>query len=135
MLQDALSGQVAVAVTTITDSLPHIQGGKLRAVAVSGKNRSKDLPNVPTFAEQGAAGIVIEDWFGMFVPAGTPMPIVEQLNAAIGKALAAPQIRDRMLQLAYIPAGGSQGDFVKRLRADIEKWTPVVKSTGFKIEE
>lgn len=135
MLQDALSGQVAVAVTTITDSLPHIQAGKLRAVAVSGKSRSKDLPDVPTFAEQGAAGIVIEDWFGMFVPAGTPMPIVEQLNAAIGKALATPQIRDRMLQLAYIPAGGSQGDFVKRLTADINKWTPVVKATGFKIEE
>ena len=135
MLQDALSGQVAVAVTTVTDSLPHIQGGKLRAVAVSGKERSKYLPDVPTFAEQGAAGIVVEDWFGMFVPAGTPMPIVEQLNAAISKALTAPVIRDRLTQLAYIPAGGSQGEFVKRLRADIDKWTPVVKSTGFRIEE
>ena len=135
MLQDALSGQVAVAVTTVTDSLPHIQGGKLRAVAVSGKDRSKYLPDVPTFAEQGAAGIVVEDWFGMFVPAGTPMPIVEQLNAAISKALTAPAIRDRLTQLAYIPAGGSQAEFVKRLRADIDKWTPVVKSTGFRIEE
>jgi len=135
MLQDALSGQVAVAVTTVTDSLPHIQGGKLRAVAVSGKNRSKYLPDVPTFAEQGAADIVIEDWFGMFVPASTPMPIVEQLNAAISKALTSPLVRDRLVQLAYIPAGGSQPEFVKRLQADIDKWTPVVKTTGFRIEE
>ena len=135
MLQDALSGQVAVAVTTVTDSLPHIQGGKLRAVAVSGKDRSKYLPDVPTFAEQGAADIVVEDWFGMFVPAKTPMPIVEQLNTAISKALASPLVRDRLTQLAYIPAGGSQGEFVKRLRTDIDKWSPVVKSTGFKIEE
>ncbi len=135
MLQDALSGQVAVAVTTVTDSLPHIQSGKLRAVAVSGKDRSKFLPDVPTFAEQGAAAIVVEDWFGMFVPANTPMPIVEQLNAAVGKALTAPQIRERMQQLAYVPAGGSQAEFVKRLQADLEKWSPVVKSTGFRIEE
>jgi len=135
MLQDALSGQVAVAVTTVTDSLPHIQGGKLRAVAVSGKNRSKYLPDVPTFAEQGATDIVIEDWFGMFVPASTPMPIVEQLNAAISKALTSPLVRDRLVQLAYIPAGGSQPEFVKRLQADIDKWTPVVKTTGFRIEE
>ncbi|MFN3351167.1 Bug family tripartite tricarboxylate transporter substrate binding protein [Pseudorhodoplanes sp.] len=135
MLQDALSGQVAVAVTTITDSLPHIEGGKLRAVAVSGKARSKYLPNVPTFAEQGAAAIEVEDWFGMFVPAGTPMPVVEQLNAAIGKALTSKIVSERMQQLAYIPAGGSQGEFVKRLKADLDKWTPVVKATGFKIEE
>jgi tripartite-type tricarboxylate transporter receptor subunit TctC len=90
---------------------------------------------VPTFAEQGAAAIVIEDWFGMFIPAGTPMPIVEQLNTAISKALTAPMIRDRLAQLAYLPAGGSQDEFVKRLKTDIDKWAPVVKSTGFKIEE
>lgn len=135
MVQDAVSGQVAVAVTTVTDVLPHVESGKLRAIAVSSKERSKALPNVPTFAEQGAPNIVVDDWFGMFVPANTPMPIVEQLNAAIGKALTAPQVRDRLAQLAYIPAGGSQPDFVKRLKADIEKWTPVVKATGFKIEE
>ena len=135
MLQDALSGQVAVAVTTVTDSLPHIQAGKLRAVAVSGKQRSKYLPDVPTFAEQGATSIVIEDWFGMFVPAGTPMPVVEGLNTAISKALNAPAVRDRMAQLAYIPAGGSQSEFVKMVQADIAKWTPVQKATGFKIEE
>jgi tripartite-type tricarboxylate transporter receptor subunit TctC len=63
------------------------------------------------------------------------MPIVEQLSAAISKALTAPAIRERMQQLAYIPAGGSQPEFVRRLRADIDKWTPVVKSTGFKIQE
>jgi tripartite-type tricarboxylate transporter receptor subunit TctC len=135
MLQDALSGQVAVAVTTVTDSLPHIQAGKLRAVAVSGKQRSKYLPDVPTFAEQGATSIVIEDWFGTFVPAATPMPIVNQLNAAINKALAAPAVRERMAQLAYIPAGGSQPDFVKMINADVEKWVPVQKATGFKINE
>lgn len=135
MLQDALSGQVAVAVTTVTDSLPHIQSGKLRAVAVSGKQRSKYLPDVPTFAEQGAASIVIEDWFGTFVPAATPMPIVNQLNAAINKALAAPAVRERMAQLAYIPAGGSQADFVKMINTDVEKWVPVQKATGFKINE
>ena len=135
MLQDALSGQVAVAVTTITDSLPHIQAGKLRAVAVSGNKRSKDLPDVATFAEQGATGIVVEDWFGTFVPAATPMPIVSQLNAAINKSLAAPAVRERMAQLAYIPAGGSQPEFVKMITADMAKWAPVQKSTGFKIEE
>ena len=135
MLQDALSGQVAVAVTTVTDSLPHIQAGKLRAIAVSGKVRSKYLPDVPTFAEQGATAIVVEDWFGMFAPAGTPMPVVNALNAAIGKALSAPTVRDRMAQLAYIPAGGSQPEFVKMMETDIAKWTPVQKATGFKIEE
>jgi len=135
MVQDAISGQVAVAVTTITDSLPHIKSGKLRAVAVSGKQRSKYLPDVPTFAEQGATGLVIEDWFGMFAPAGTPTPIVEQLNAGVTKALSSPTVRERLDQLAYSPAGGSQADFVKRIIADIERWTPVQKATGFKIED
>lgn len=135
MLQDALSGQVAVAVTTVTDSLPHIQAGKLRAVAVSGKERSKYLPDVATFSEQGATGIVVEDWFGTFVPSATPMGIVNQLNQAINKALAAAPIRERMTQLAYIPAGGSQTDFVKMINADMAKWAPVQKGTGFKINE
>ncbi|HWV53294.1 Bug family tripartite tricarboxylate transporter substrate binding protein [Pseudorhodoplanes sp.] len=135
LVQDALSGQVAVAITTVTDLLPHIKAGKLRPIAVSSKERSKFLPDVPTFVEQGATSIVSEDWFGMFVPAGTPTPIVEQLNAAVNKALKAPTVLERLNQLAYVPAGGSSADFAKRLKADIEKWAPVVKSTGFKIEE
>ena len=71
----------------------------------------------------------------MFVPAGTPMPIVSALNGAISKALAVPAVRDRMAQFAYIPAGGSQPEFVRMMQADIAKWTPVQKATGFKIEE
>lgn len=135
LIQDALSGQVAVAITTVTDLLPHIKAGKLRPIAVSSKERSKFLPDVPTFVEQGAAAIVADDWFGMFVPAGTPKPIVEQLNAAVNKALQAPAVLERLNQLAYVPAASSSEEFAKRLKADLDKWAPVVKATGFKIEE
>lgn len=135
MIQDVVGGQVAVAVPTITDSLQHFKSGKLRAIAVSGKQRSTYIPNVPTFAEQGAKDIVVEDWFGTFVPKGTPMPVVEQLNAAISKSVKSAVVTERMTQLAYIPAGGSQAEFVKMVQNDIQKWTPVVKATGFKIEE
>lgn len=134
-VQATVGGHTPIAFTALPPSLAAVQAGQLRALGIAASERASGMPDVPTFAEQGAAGIVVEDWFGMFVAAGTPMSIVEQLNAAISKALTAPAVRDRLTQLAYIPAGGSQAEFVKRLRADIDKWTPVVKSTGFRIEE
>lgn len=134
MVQDLLAGQIGVAVTSIADSLPHLKTGALRALGVSGSKRSKFVPDVPTFLEQGA-DIVVEDWFGAFVRSGTPKEIVERLNALIVAGVSKPAVRERLSDLAFGSQALSQPEFSKVFRSDIAKWTPVVKATGFRIEE
>jgi len=134
MIQDLLGGQIGVAVTTIADSLPHLKSGALKAIAVTGSKRSEFLPDVPTFIEQGA-DIVAEDWFGAFVRSGTPKPIVDQLNSVIAAGVAKPAVRSRLSNLAFGSRAMPQPEFAKVFSAEIEKWTPVVQATGFKIEE
>jgi tripartite-type tricarboxylate transporter receptor subunit TctC len=135
MIQDAVAGQVPVAATTITDSLPHIETGKLRPIAATTRQRSPFLPNVPTFVEAGAANIVVEEWFGLFVPAGTPEAVVNRLNAAVAKAVSDATVKERLRQLGLVPLTASAADFAQMVKAGTEAWAPVVEATGFKIDE
>jgi tripartite-type tricarboxylate transporter receptor subunit TctC len=135
MISDALGGQVPVAITTITDVLPHAISGRLRILAVTLPRRSSFLPDVPTFSEAGAKEIVVEDWFGMFVAAGTPMPVIIRLNNAVREALKVATVGESFAKWALEPAGAPQAQFAKTVESDTAIWGPVVKSTGFKIEE
>ena len=110
----------------------HYKAGTLRLLAQSTTTRSPSLPDVPTYQEAGIKGLTLDQWLGVFVPAGTPPTIGARLNAEIGKALADPAIRDSFLQSAQEPIGGSAEQFSRLFREDFEKYERLVKDLSIK---
>ena len=130
MVQEMMGGQLASGTTALGDFVePHL-AGKVRVVAVLGPKRSAALPDVPTFAEQGYR-IDWEYWLGMFAPAGTPPAEIQRINAALGRALARADVRERMTKIVFEPAFGSADDLGKLVRAGTGYWEPVVRASGW----
>jgi len=134
---DLLGGQVQSMFDNTPSSLPHVQGGRLRAIAITSAQRSPLLPDVPTIAESGipgTAGFDVQSWFGIAAPAGTPRPIVEKLNAEINRALALPDVRKRLEELAATPGPGTPEQFKTFIAAETRRWHDVVKASGARAE-
>lgn len=106
-ITDMLGGHLGLMFDNLPASLPHIQQGKLRALAVAGKARSPSLPNVPTLAEAGLPGYAVDPWFGVYGPAGLPAPVLKALNQAFVEALALPEVKDKLLQAGFTPGGST----------------------------
>ncbi len=126
-INDLVAGHVKVASLGSTPLIPHYKAGTIRLLAQSTATRSPSLPDIPTYQEGGIKGLVLAQWLGVFVPAGTPRAIVTRLNAEINKALAEPAIRDSLLKAAQEPIGGSAGDFAKLFHDDYDKYRRLVK--------
>ena len=133
-LTDLIGGQVQMLFAVTQATLPHVQTGKLRALAVTGRKRSNAVPEVPTVAESGIADFVIESWNGVHVTAGTPKAIVAKLNTEINRIVGLPDVRERMLGLGLEPMTISPDEFAAFVRTDITKWAKVVKDTGVRGE-
>jgi tripartite-type tricarboxylate transporter receptor subunit TctC len=132
-LMNALVGnQVSSGIDTLVDQVEMQRGGKIRILATAGTSRSALLPEVPTFTESGFKGIEGSGWFALYAPAKTTPATVQQLNAAVNKALATPELRERFAKLGLEPTGGSAADLVALMKRDSERWAPVVKASGFK---
>jgi tripartite-type tricarboxylate transporter receptor subunit TctC len=106
----------------------------LRALAVTGPARFPALPDVPTVGEAGFPDLIIQDWFGILVKAGTPNDIVVRINGAMNKALETPRMCEAIAKMAAEPAGGSPADFGRFLKSEIALWGKVVKDSGIKIQ-
>jgi tripartite-type tricarboxylate transporter receptor subunit TctC len=132
-MADLLSGQVPVIIGSLLPVTPQVAAGKLRALAVTTAKRWHTMPNVPTIAET-VPGYEVVLWFGTMAPRGTPQPIIDQLNAAINKALQDPSIKKTLEQDGMMPSGGAPAAFGKRIRDDYERWTKVVKEANIKVE-
>jgi tripartite-type tricarboxylate transporter receptor subunit TctC len=129
-LTDMISGQVHVMFDNMPSSLPHIQAGKLRALAVTTTQRSAALPDVPTVAET-VAGYEASAWFGMGAPKGTPRAVIEKLNKEVNAALADPKVKARLYELgATTLLTGTPEDFGKVITEETDKWAKVIKSGG-----
>lgn len=131
---DLLGGQISMTFGDIPTALPHIRSGKLRSIAVTGARRSPLLPEVPTIAEQGLAGFDVTAWFGVFTTAGTPRPIVDQLNAEIVRILSLPDVREKLLGIGMEPATNTPAEFAAFVQSEIAKWAPIVKASGAKAQ-
>lgn len=131
---DLLGGQVESMFDNAPSALPHIKAGKLRPIAVTSAQRSTFLPDVPTIAESGYPGFDVQSWFALVAPAGTPKPIITQLNAALNKALNSPEVRQRMQELAATPEPGSPEKMAAFEASEIKRWRDVVKASGAKAE-
>lgn len=133
-LTDVMSGQVPIMIANIAGVLPHIRSGKLRALAVAGPRRSALLPDVPTVSEAGLAGYAVTGWAGLLAPAGTPSPVIEQLNRALNKALATPDVVAKIEQQSAEPAPVSPKAFDAFMADERARWAEVIKRTGISVE-
>ena len=132
LMNALVGGQVGSAIDTLVDQIEMHRANKTRILATSGATRSPLLPDVPTFAEAGLSGVQGTSWFAVYAPAKTSAATVQQLNAAVNKALAAPEVRERFAKLGLEPTGGSAADLSAIMKRDSERWAPVVKASGFK---
>ena len=132
-LQTAVLGdQVPAGIDVVFEWLQNHRAGKVRILATSGAARSKVVPEVPTFVEQGFPNIVGQGWFGLYAPGKTPTPEVERLNRALNRALALPEVSERFISLGLETGGGSAADLVKLMETDTQRWGPVFKASGFR---
>jgi tripartite-type tricarboxylate transporter receptor subunit TctC len=127
-----VGGQIDMLVMAVPAAATQIQGGKVRAIAVLSEKRATPLPNVPTAPEAGFADFVIDIWYGILAPAGTPANLVTRLNAELNKALASPDLRERLLTAGVEPAGGSVEQFSSFVRSETIRFAKVIKDAGIK---
>lgn len=133
-LTDMVGNHVQVMFDALMTALPLVQAGQLKALAVTGPQRSPAVPDVPTVAEAGLPGYSATGWIGIVAPAGTPEPIVRRLNAAVVKALADPDLRQKLVEQAAEPVGSSPEDFARFIASESEKWAQAVRSAGIVVD-
>ena len=131
-ITDLIAGQVKIGSLGSAPVMPHAKAGKLKIIAQSTANRSPSLPDVPTYREAGLA-IELDQWLGFFVPAGTPADVVARLNAATGRILAQPAIRERIAPQGLEAVGGSPESFAKLYADDYDKYGRLVKELGITV--
>jgi tripartite-type tricarboxylate transporter receptor subunit TctC len=133
-MQDLIGGRVDLMFDNLASSLSQVKGGRVRALAVTTAKRTPLAPELPTIAESGLAGFDVSTWFGLFVPAGTPRPVVDRLHAEFTKALAAPDVREKMLNLGAEPVGSTPEQFAAYVKAEAAKYAKLVKASGAKVD-
>ena len=131
---DLIGGQVQAMFDQIASAVGHINGGKLRALAVTSLNRSSVLPNTPTVDESGVKGYDAASFTGVLAPAGTPKPIVDRLHEAVVKAARLPAVTERFKELAADPKTTTQQEFAQFMRDDIAKWQKVAQMANIKLD-
>jgi tripartite-type tricarboxylate transporter receptor subunit TctC len=131
---DLLGGQVQMAFFGIPPLLPHIRSGKLRALAVTGKRRSPELPEVPTVHEAALPGYEVSPWYGLLAPAGTSRAIITRLNAEVARVVRSAEMREKLASQGAEPAGGTPEDYAAVIRADTATWARVIKDAGIRGE-
>ena len=133
-MQDLVGGRVDLMFDNLASSLSQVKGGRVRALAVTTSKRTKLAPELPTIAESGLPGFDISTWFGIFVPAGTPRPVVDRLHAEFTRALAAPDVREKMLALGAEPVGSTPEQFTAYVKAEAAKYAKLVRTSGARVD-
>lgn len=133
-IQDVIGGQVDMMFDTTVVAGPHIQSGKVRALAVTSAKRLESMPNVPTVAESGVPGFEVTSWQAIFVPAGTPKPIIDRLHDEILKIIAQPDMQERLKGLGMQPSPLSTAEVAAFQKAEVEKWAQVIKAANVKLD-
>jgi len=136
-MQDLIGGRIDYYCTLSPDAIPQVQGGAIKGIAMLARSRSQMLPNLPTADEQGLANFDAADWYGLFLPKGTPSSIVQKLHSAAVAALDTPSFRDRLHSLGVevvAPEGRSPEYVAQFLKDEIVKWTAPIKESGISVD-
>jgi tripartite-type tricarboxylate transporter receptor subunit TctC len=133
-ITDLIAGRHAFIIDAPGVLMPHIQGGKLRALAVTSPGRYAELPDVPTMAEAGYPDFVMTFWTGVVAPAGTPQPVIERLNRAINDGLNSAEMKKSLARFRVEPRPGAPKDFAAFIASESKKWASVITAAGIKVE-
>jgi tripartite-type tricarboxylate transporter receptor subunit TctC len=133
-LTGLLSGEVSVMFFTVVGIEPHAKTGKARVLAVTTPKRAPLMPELPTMVEAGFPGFEVTSWFGLLAPAGTPPAIISRMNAESTKALAQPDVTGALKKMGFDPVGGTPEQFATHIKAEVERFTKLVKATGITVE-
>lgn len=129
-LNDLVGGQIRAMFASMASGAPHVKAGRLKVIASTGAKRTPDMPDTPTFNEAGIKGMEVEHWYGIVGPAGLPRPVVDKLGAAIAKAAAQPDVRDRMTGVAVEPAASTPEQFRGRIEGDLARWAKLARDAN-----
>jgi tripartite-type tricarboxylate transporter receptor subunit TctC len=131
---DLIAGQVQLMFESTNSIAPHVAAGRVRALAVTGEKRALSLPQVPTLIEAGVPGYEVNAWSGIITTAGVPRAVLDKLNAAVNRAILAPETKERLFALGSEGGGGTPEEFGALIRKDSAKWAEVIKRSGAKID-
>ena len=131
---DLVGGRVQIMFDAAPSLIAHVRSGKLRVLAAASTTRNPLLPDVPTFAELGYPQVNVSLWYGLLAPAGTPRPVVEKLNQALGQILQSKDVKERLQAQGAEPMRGTPDTFAEFMRQEMAKWAPVVKAANIKAE-
>jgi tripartite-type tricarboxylate transporter receptor subunit TctC len=133
-VNDVLGAQIQAAFPSLPPTVAHVRAGRLRVLAVAAEKRASVLPEAPTFGESGLAGVVVSNWFGLMGPARLPASIVSRLHAEVGKAVQAPDIREKFSAMALEIVANTPAEFKTMIETELVRWGRVVKQAGIKPE-
>jgi len=133
-LTDVVAGHVAAMFSVLGDALPHAATGRIRLLAVTSKERSARVPDVPTIAESGYPGYTAISWNGLVAPAKTPQAIVDRIALEVGRAVKDATLSDRLTKLGVEPLGNTPSEFAAMISADIALWSEAVRIAGVRLE-
>ena len=133
-LTDLIGGQVQYMFDNMPSAWPHVQGGKLRALAVTTRQRSPSAPDVPTMEESGVSPFDVTSWFGLVAPKGTPKAVQDRINQVVNAAFDKPEIKQAYAKLGAIAEKNSPQDFSRFINDEVNSWAPVVKASGAQVD-
>lgn len=133
-LQDAVGNHVDAAISSSASGLTYVTGGKLRVLALTSAKRFSALPDVPTFEELGYKNMVVDNWWGLLAPAGTPKAVIDRIHEELAKVVTLPDVRERYTGLGVTPVAGTPGEFQKTLESEYRIWNKVAKDNNIKID-
>ncbi|MFY7950670.1 MAG: Bug family tripartite tricarboxylate transporter substrate binding protein [Gemmatimonas sp.] len=131
---DLIGGHLTMLIDNEPSILPQVKGGKVRALAVAGPQRSAALPDVPTMEESGFKGFYVEPWFGFMVPKGTPKAAVDRLNAAFNAAIQNPKTRKKLEEAGLRPVGGLPSRLADQIKLETDRWAQVIRDNNIKVD-
>lgn len=133
-LAGLLSGEAAIMFMPALPAMPHVKGGRLKALAVTSAQRLPALPQLPTVAESGIAGYESSQWYGLTAPAGTPEPVLDMLNRTVAAFMHTPAMRKRMTDSGSVAVGSTRAEFARHLRSEFDKWARVIRQSGATVD-